>query len=259
MSTEEQREGIRLNKFIANAGVCSRREADKLIEAGLIKIDGKVVKEMGYKVQYGERVEYKGELLSTEKKVYILLNKPKDFLTTVSDDRGRKTVMDLLKNAAKERLYPVGRLDRNTTGVLLMTNDGELAQRLAHPSYNIKKVYHAVLDKKLSHEDFLKLQQPIELEDGTITLDDIDYVEGEGKTHIGVEIHSGKNRIVRRIFEHFNYEVVRLDRVMFAGFTKKDIPRGKYRFLTEKELIPFRKKDKKGKPKSGNNKKRKKK
>lgn len=248
----DQGDLIRLNKYVANAGVCSRREADKLIADGFVKVNGEVVREMGHKVSYSDTVEYNGKQLNPEKKIYVLLNKPKDFLTTVSDDRGRKTVMELVKNAANERIYPVGRLDRNTTGLLLMTNDGEMAQKLSHPSYEIKKIYHAVLDKKLSHEHFTALQGSIELEDGPIVLDEIDYVQGESKNNIGVEIHSGRNRIVRRIFEHFGYEVVRLDRVYYAGLTKKDLPRGKFRHLTPEEIRDFKhlggpKKKKKGK------------
>lgn len=231
---------IRLNKYVSNAGVCSRRDADVLIADGLVKVNGKVVKEMGHKVSLEDKVEYNGKVLNPEKKVYVLLNKPKDFITTVSDEKGRKTVMELVKNAADERLYPVGRLDRNTTGLLLMTNDGELTQQLSHPSYDIKKIYQVVLDKNVSFEDFQALQEEIVLEDGPITLDQASYVEKEGKNTIGVEIHSGRNRIVRRVFEHFNYEVLRLDRVVYAGLTKKDLPRGKWRHLTPEEVINFK-------------------
>ncbi len=227
--------GIRLNKFIANAGVCSRREADTLIAAGKIKVNGKTVTEMGFKVMSGNEVTYKDKVLKGEKLVYVLLNKPRDFITTTHDPQGRKTVMDLVKTAADERIFPVGRLDRNTTGLLLLTNDGALTKVLSHPSFNVKKIYKATLDKPLTKADFAALQQGFELEDGPVTLDDIAYTSANGK-EIGVEIHLGRNRIVRRMFEHFGYEVKQLDRVVFAGLTKKDLPRGKWRYLSPKEI-----------------------
>eukprot|EP01006_Ploeotia_vitrea_P029651 TRINITY_DN62144_c0_g1_i1.p1 TRINITY_DN62144_c0_g1~~TRINITY_DN62144_c0_g1_i1.p1 ORF type:complete len:340 (+),score=-32.17 TRINITY_DN62144_c0_g1_i1:2-1021(+) len=226
----------RLNKFIANAGVCSRREADKLIENGDIKVNGKVVLEMGYKVKPGDEVKYKGKVLQKENLIYLLLNKPKDHITTVHDPEGRKTVMNLVRKATDERIYPVGRLDRQTTGLLLMTNDGDLAQKLAHPSGKVKKVYQVVLDKPLTEEDFEAIQNGLTLEDGEVKVDKIAVITPDA-TIIGIEIHIGKNRIVRRIFEHLGYDVVGLDRTIYAGLTKKDLPRGKWRFLKEKELI----------------------
>lgn len=227
--------GIRLNKFIANAGVCSRREADTLIAGGKIKVNGKTVTEMGFKVMPGSEVTYKNKVLKGEKLVYVLLNKPRDFITTTHDPQGRKTVMDLVKTATEQRIFPVGRLDRNTTGLLLLTNDGDLTKVLSHPSFNVKKIYKATLDKPLTKVDFTNLQQGFELEDGEVTLDDIAYTSANGK-EIGIEIHLGRNRIVRRMFEHFGYEVKQLDRVVFAGLTKKDLPRGKWRYLSPKEI-----------------------
>jgi 23S rRNA pseudouridine2605 synthase len=226
---------IRLNRFIANSGICSRREADKLIESGLIEVNGKAVNELGYKVHPTDKVFYKGKQIKREKLVYVLLNKPKGFITTMSDPQERKTVMDLVKNACDERIYPVGRLDRNTSGLLLFTNDGGLAEKLTHPSYEMQKIYQVQLDKSLSLNDFERITNGIKLEDGLITVDDIAMLTKDRKT-IGLEIHSGRNRVVRRIFEHLNYEVVKLDRVLYAGLTKKDLPRGKWRYLTEKEL-----------------------
>lgn len=234
VSAEER--NIRLNKYIADAGVCSRREADKLIEAGEIKVNGETITELGYKVSRKDVVTYQGRKLKAEKLVYVLLNKPKDFITTVEDPDDRKTVMNLVENACDERIYPVGRLDRNTTGLLLLTNDGELAKKLTHPSHNVKKIYQVDLDKPITEEDVLKLQTGIILEDGEAKVDEV-AVLSEDRTILGVEIHIGRNRIVRRIFEHLGYEVIRLDRVMFAGLTKKDLPRGKWRYLSEKELI----------------------
>lgn len=228
---------IRLNKFIANAGVCSRREADKLIESGLIKVNGEVIKILGTKISPKDKVQYDDRVLKSQKKYYVLLNKPKGFITTTDDPYERKTVMSLVKDACKERIYPVGRLDKNTTGLLLFTNDGDLAKRLTHPKHEIKKIYHVVLDKNLTSADFQKISNGLELDDGPITVDAIAYVEGaENKKEIGIEIHSGKNRIIRRIFESLDYKVVKLDRVTFAGLTKKEIPRGKWRFLSEKEI-----------------------
>ena len=225
----------RLNKYIANAGICSRREADKLIESGEIKVNGKVITELGFKVNVKDKVSYKGKLLHREKFVYILLNKPKDLITTTKDPEGRKTVMSLFKGVS-ERIYPVGRLDRNTTGLLLLTNDGDLAERLAHPSYNIRKIYEVELDQSISEDNLEKIREGIDLEDGRIHVDDIAVVDAEART-LGIEIHSGKNRIVRRIFEHLGYEVIKLDRVMYSFLTKKDLPRGKWRFLKEHEVI----------------------
>ncbi|CAA9264408.1 MAG: Ribosomal large subunit pseudouridine synthase B [uncultured Adhaeribacter sp.] len=229
-------EGIRLNRYIANAGVCSRREADTLIAAGEIKVNGEVVTEMGYVVKPEDTVQYGKKKLNREKMVYVLLNKPKDFITTTDDPEGRKTVMDLVATASKERIFPVGRLDRNTTGLLLFTNDGELAQKLTHPSHKNAKIYQVELDKQFTKEDFEKVQAGLELEDGKAEVDDLAMIGDTGK-FVGIEIHIGKNRIVRRIFEHLGYEVVSLDRVQYAGLTKKDLPRGKWRFLDEKEVI----------------------
>ncbi|MBN2173606.1 MAG: rRNA pseudouridine synthase [Bacteroidales bacterium] len=228
---------VRLNKYIANAGICSRREADKLILSGVIKVNGEVVKEMGTKVLPTDKVQFDDQVLKAEKKYYVLLNKPKGYITTTDDPFDRKTVMFLTKNACKERIYPVGRLDRNTTGLLLMTNDGDLAKKLTHPKHKVRKIYHVVLDKNLQKADMMKIANGLELEDGFIKVDEIAYVkDSTSKKEIGIEIHSGKNWIVRRIFESLDYKVEKLDRVMFAGLTKKDIPRGKWRFLTEKEL-----------------------
>lgn len=230
----EDKPGIRLNKFVANAGICSRRQADVLISEGQISVNGEVVTEMGIRVKPGDQVTYRGKLLQGEKLRYILLNKPKGFITTVEDPEGRRTVMELVSKASKERIYPVGRLDRNTTGLLLFTNDGELTKRLTHPSFEVKKIYQAELDKSLTSEHFIKIKEGLELEDGFIKVDDLAYTDN--KRTIGLEIHSGKNRIVRRIFEHFDYEVKKLDRVGFASLTKKDLPRGRWRNLTMKEI-----------------------
>mgnify|MGYP003937592237 CR=1 FL=1 len=230
---------IRLNRYIANAGVCSRREADVLISDGLIKVNGKVVTELGYKVKKGDTVKYGSKILSPEKLVYILVNKPKDFITTTDDENERKTVMDLVKNVGPERIYPVGRLDRNTTGLLLFTNDGELAEKLMHPSNRTKKLYQAELNKPMTQEDFVKLKNGIVLEDGPIKPDQLEFVTPDGWV-IGIQVHEGRNRLVRRMFEHLGYEVTRLDRVMYAGLTKKDLPRGHWRHLTEKEVIKLK-------------------
>lgn len=229
-------EEIRLNKYIAHSGLCSRREADQLIADGKIKVNNKVVRELGLKVSINDKVAFEGKLLNPEKQRYFLLNKPKDFITTTDDPHAKRTVMDLMKKACTERIYPVGRLDRNTTGVLLFTNDGELAKKLTHPSHNIKKMYKVVLDKELELEDFEKIKKGIELEDGFIKADGLEYISGSPKNEVGIEIHSGRNRIVRRIFETLQYDVKYLDRVIFAGLTKKDVPRGKFRALTEKEI-----------------------
>ena len=230
------KKSIRLNKYIAQAGICSRREADKLIESGKIKVNNKVVREMGFQVNHGDQVHYGKKLLSREKLVYLLLNKPRDFITTTDDPQERKTVMQLVSKACDERIYPVGRLDRNTTGVLLLTNDGELSKKLTHPSHEVVKVYQVELDKPIEQEHFEKIRDGIELEDGHIKVDDIAMLDPAGYA-LGVEIHSGKNRIVRRIFESLGYDVSRLDRVLFAGLTKKDLPRGKWRFLRDKEIV----------------------
>jgi len=228
--------GIRLNKYIANSGICSRREADTYIEHGSVEVNGKLVTEMGYKVQADDVVRFDGTSISPEKKRYILLNKPKNYITTMEDDRGRKTVMELISNASKERIYPVGRLDRNTTGLLLFTNDGEMAKKLTHPKHNVRKLYHASLDRKLELKDLEKLRGDVAIEGKKVFIDAISYVEGEHKTEIGIEIHSGRNRIVRKIFEHVGYKVNKLDRVIFASLTKKNLPRGRWRELTPQEL-----------------------
>ena len=227
----------RLNKYLANAGICSRREADKIIAAGGVSVNGNIITEMGYQVHEGDVVKYGGETLQSERKRYFLLNKPKGFITTVDDPQERQTVMMLIDGACPERIYPVGRLDRNTTGLLLFTNDGDLARRLTHPSTKVYKIYQVEVDKPVTHEDMKKMLEGIELEDGPIHVDDIQYVQGlNDKRIVGVELHSGKNRIVRRIFEHLGYDVHKLDRVVFAGLTKKDLPRGRYRELTPQEI-----------------------
>ena len=228
-------DAVRLNRYVANSGVCSRREADVLIATGVVSVNGKIVTEMGYKVNPTDVVNYGGVPIKNEVKKYLVLNKPKDYITTMDDPEERKTVMELIRKACKERLYPVGRLDRNTTGVLLFTNDGDLTAKLTHPKFGVRKIYHVILDKRISSEDFKTISEGFELADGFIKPDAIEYV-GEGKSELGVEIHSGRNRIVRRIFEHLGYEVMKLDRVAFAGLTKKDLPRSKFRFLTPKEV-----------------------
>ena len=233
-------EPIRLNKYLANAGVCSRREADEFITSGAVKVNGEVVTELGTKVKRSDEVLFNENPVSIEKKVYILLNKPKDYVTTSDDPQQRKTVMDLVKDACPERIYPVGRLDRNTTGVLLLTNDGELASKLTHPKFLKKKVYHVFLDKNVSTEDLQKIADGIELEDGEVHADSIEYADERDHSQVGIEIHSGRNRIVRRIFESLGYRVVKLDRVQFAGLTKKNLRRGDWRFLTEKEVDMLR-------------------
>lgn len=232
---------IRLNRYIANAGICSRRKADELIQAGVVSVNGEVVSEMGYKVDPSKDViRYNGETLKREKMVYVLLNKPKDYITTTDDPQERRTVMQLVEKASKERIYPVGRLDRNTTGLLLMTNDGDLADKLSHPRNNITKIYQVELSKSLTQGDLNKIEYGLELEDGLIKPDVVSYVQGGSKREIGIQIHSGKNRIVRRIFEHLGYEVVKLDRVVYGNLTKKDLPRGRWRFLEEKEIIQLK-------------------
>ncbi len=231
---------LRLNKFLANAGVCSRREADALIAAGEVTVNGVVVTELGSRVTRLDEVVYKGQRVSTQSKVYILLNKPKNCVTTSDDPECRRTVMDMVKGACEERIYPVGRLDRNTTGVILITNDGELSSKLTHPSFMKKKIYHVWLDKPVAIEDMQRIAEGIELEDGEIHADAVSYVNEEDLTQVGIEIHSGRNRIVRRIFEHLGYHVHKLDRVYFAGLTKKNLPRGRWRYLTEQEVNNLR-------------------
>jgi 23S rRNA pseudouridine2605 synthase len=228
--------GIRLNKYIANSGVCSRREADTYIEHGSVEVNGKLVTEMGYKVQPDDVVRFDGTSISPEQKKYVLLNKPKNYITTMDDDRGRKTVMELIANASKERIYPVGRLDRNTTGLLLFTNDGDLAKKLTHPKHNVRKLYHASLDKKLDLKDLEKLRGDVIIEGRKVFIDAVSYVNNEPKSEVGIEIHSGRNRIVRKIFESLGYKVNKLDRVVFAELTKKNLPRGRWRELTNLEV-----------------------
>lgn len=228
--------GIRLNKYISNSGVCSRREADTYIEHGSVEVNGKLVTEMGYKVQTDDIVRFDGTSITPEQKKYVLLNKPKNYITTMDDERGRKTVMELVANATKERIYPVGRLDRNTTGLLLFTNDGEMAKKLTHPKHNVRKLYHATLDNKLALKDLEKLRGEVIIEGKKVFIDAESYVDGEPKTEIGIEIHSGRNRIVRKIFEHVGYKVTKLDRVIFAELTKKNLPRGRWRELTNLEV-----------------------
>ena len=228
---------IRLNRYISNAGVCSRREADDLISSGVITVNGKIITELGYKIKAGDVVNYGGATLKNEAKRYLLLNKPKDYITTVDDPEKRQTVMELIKGACKERLYPVGRLDRATTGLLLFTNDGDMAKRLTHPSHSIKKIYHVTLDKSLKPIDYKQIVEGLTLEDGPIDVDDIAFVgDGKDKAEVGIELHSGRNRVVRRLFEHLGYKVQKLDRVVFAGLTKRDLPRGRWRFLTQEEV-----------------------
>ncbi len=227
---------IRLNKFMANAGLCSRREADELIQKGVIKVNGEPVTELGVKITPKDIVEYNDKVVSAEKKCYILLNKPKDCVTTSEDPNGRKTVMDLVKGACQERIYPVGRLDRNTTGVLLLTNDGDLASKLTHPKYVKKKIYQVWTDKPISEEDMQHIADGVELEDGPIHADAVSYVSPTDRKQAGIEIHSGRNRVVRRIFEALGYHVVKLDRVYFAGLTKKNLTRGRWRYLTQEEV-----------------------
>ena len=231
---------IRLNKFLANAGVCSRREADEFITAGVVSVNGTVVTELGTKVKRTDEVKFHEQPVSIERKVYVLLNKPKDYVTTSDDPQNRKTVMDLVKNVCRERIYPVGRLDRNTTGVLLFTNDGELASKLTHPKFLKKKIYHVTTDKNVTAAEMRQIAEGITLEDGEIRADAIDYASPTDKKQVGIEIHSGKNRIVRRIFEALGYRVVKLDRVLFAGLTKKNVRRGDWRFLTEQEVNMLR-------------------
>ena len=233
-------EPLRLNKFLANAGICSRREADEFIQAGVVTVNGEVVTELGTKILRTDEVKFHDQPVTIEKKVYVLLNKPKDYVTTSDDPQQRKTVMDLVKNACPERIYPVGRLDRNTTGVLLLTNDGDLASKLTHPKYLKKKIYHVYLDKNVTARDLQQILEGIQLEDGEIKADDVQYAHPTDKKQVGIEIHSGKNRIVRRIFESLGYRVQKLDRVQFAGLTKKNLKRGDWRYLTEEEVDRLR-------------------
>ncbi|HJZ40306.1 MAG TPA: pseudouridine synthase [Bacteroidales bacterium] len=234
--TGHETEQIRLNKYIASTGVCSRREADEYIKAGLVSVNGKLITELGVKVSPGDVVKYNDETLREEKKVYILMNKPKDFVTTVEDPHAKRTVLDLVKGACKERIYPVGRLDRNTTGVLLLTNDGDMTRKLTHPKFEKLKIYHVHLNKNLKQADLEKIGTGVSLEDGSIKADAISYADPADKSQVGIELHSGRNHIVRRIFESLGYEVVKLDRVYFAGLTKKSLRRGEWRFLNEKEI-----------------------
>ncbi|TVR73354.1 MAG: rRNA pseudouridine synthase [Marinilabiliales bacterium] len=236
MRTAGKHSEIRLNRFIANSGICSRREADEYIKAGHIIVNNKVVKEVGTKVLRSDVVRFKGKKLDPENKVYLLLNKPKDFITTVDDPRARRTVMDLVRNACRERIYPVGRLDRHTTGLLLFTNDGDLTKKLTHPSHGAVKIYQAGLDRPLEPADLEEIAKGVELDDGHIKVDEISWADETDRSRVGIRLHSGKNRIIRRIFGHFDYNVTQLDRVFFAGLTKKNLPRGKWRFLNEKEV-----------------------
>ena len=232
---------IRLNKYLADSGVCSRREADDLIKAGCVTVNGEVVTTMGYKVKPTDKVMYGGQTLNREKLRYLLLNKPKGYITTADDPEGRVTVMELVRDACPERIFPVGRLDKNTTGLLLLTNDGELAKRLTHPSSEVEKLYHVVLDKPLTRNDMLRIADGVELDDGMIAPDEIAYdADDESKKSVGIKLHSGRNRIVRRIFEHFGYDIVKLDRVMFAGLDKYRLPRGEWRFLTDQEVAALK-------------------
>ena len=233
---------IRLNKYLADCGICSRREADDLIKAGCVTVNGEVVTTMGFKVKTSDKVVYGGQTLNREKLRYILLNKPKGYITTADDPEGRETVMELVKGACDERIFPVGRLDKNTTGLLLLTNDGDLAKKLTHPSSEITKLYHVVLNKPLTKNDMLRISEGVELDDGFISADSIAYDEDDdSKKGVGIELHSGRNRIVRRIFEHLGYDVMKLDRVMFAGLDKYKLPRGEWRFLTDREVAMLKK------------------
>lgn len=229
-------EPIRLNKYMANAGICSRREADEYIQAGEVLVNGEPVTELGTKITRNDTVTFRGKVVTLERKIYVLLNKPKDCVTTSDDPQGRLTVMDIVRNACTERIYPVGRLDRNTTGVLLLTNDGDLASKLTHPKFIKKKIYHVWLDRDVNEEDMQRIADGIELEDGPIQPDAVSYANETDKNQVGIEIHSGRNRIVRRIFEALGYRVVKLDRVYFAGLTKKNLQRGRWRYLTQQEV-----------------------
>jgi 23S rRNA pseudouridine2605 synthase len=236
MKTSKNPIKIRLNRFIANSGICSRREADEIIKQGMISVNGKRVTDMGVKVAHEDDIRYKGKRLSAEKKVYILLNKPKGYVTTVEDPHAEHTVLDLIGDSCRERVYPVGRLDKDTTGVLLLTNDGELTGKLIHPKYKRRKIYHVFLDKNVTNNDLFKLAEGIQLDDVTVMADAVSYADPEDKSQIGIELHSGQNRVIRKMFESLGYRVKKLDRVYFAGLTKKNVQRGKWRFLTEKEI-----------------------
>jgi len=236
MPIPDPNEQIRLNKFMANSGICSRREADEFIQQGLVKVNGEVVTALGTKITHSDVVEYDDKVVALQRKCYVLLNKPKDCVTTSDDPNGRLTVLDIVKDACKERIYPVGRLDRNTTGVLLLTNDGDLASKLTHPKFVKKKIYHVWTDRDIAEEDMQQIADGIELEDGEIHADAISYATETDRNQAGIEIHSGRNRIVRRIFEHLGYRVTKLDRVYFAGLTKKNLPRGRWRYLTQEEV-----------------------
>ncbi|MEO9533909.1 MAG: pseudouridine synthase [Crocinitomicaceae bacterium] len=229
---------VRLNKFIANAGICSRREADVLIATGIVEVNGKIITEMGFKVKPGDEVKYDGSIIQSEKKRYVLLNKPKNFITTMNDPQGRKTAYELVQNACKERIYPVGRLDRNTTGLLLFTNDGDMAKRLTHPRYEVAKLYHVTTERPIREEHVQALLDGVDLDEdgGFVKADQVEILQDSKGREAGIEIHSGKNRVIRRMFEALGYEVVKLDRVKFAGLTKKDLPRGNWRHLTENEI-----------------------
>lgn len=227
---------LRLNRYISNSGICSRREADDLITGGFVMVNGEKITQLGTKVNYKDQIKVKGKLIMPEKKVYILLNKPKDYITTLDDPYAKKTVVQLVREACPERIYPIGRLDKNTTGVLLFTNDGELARKLTHPSSLVPKIYQVTLDQPLTKSHLLEISSGITLDDGPIKVDEINYLDESDKTELGVQLHSGRNRIVRRLFEHFGYKVKKLDRVFFAGLTKLRVPRGKWRFLNEKEI-----------------------
>lgn len=235
-SKSPDKELIRLNKYISNSGICSRREADKYISAGLVTVNGKIINELGTKVSVNDTVKFNDETINPEKKIYVLLNKPKDYVSTLDDPHATKKVIDLVRKACRERIYPVGRLDKKTTGVLLFTNDGELTKKLTHPKYHVKKIYHVFLDKTLKKSDLTSILNGIELEDGHIKADALSYVDTKDKKQVGLEIHSGRNRIIRRIFEHLGYKINKLDRVYFAGLTKKNLSRGKWRHLAEKEV-----------------------
>lgn len=231
-------EGMRLNKYVAHCGICSRRQAADFIKEGLVTVNGEVMDRPGYQIQKGDVVTYQGEVIEPEESlVYLLMNKPRGVITTVKDDRGRKTVMDIIGDKVKERIFPVGRLDKETTGLLLLTNDGLLAKKLTHPSHGVKKFYHVILDKPLTKANLEAIREGLTLDDGPVKADAVDYIKGKGKNEVGIEIHVGRNRIVRRIFEHLGYVVERLDRVYIGGLTKKDLPRGFFRHLTDREII----------------------
>lgn len=235
---EDKKEGMRLNKYVAHCGICSRRQAAEFIKNGQVTVNGKKVFEPGYSVQKEDEVKFRGKAIKpVETYIYILLNKPKDVITTVKDEKGRRTVIDIIRPKVKERIFPVGRLDRATTGLLLLTNDGDLAKKLTHPSHKVNKVYHVVLDKDVSEADLEKIRKGLSLEDGFTPVDGVEYAKGKGKKEVGIEIHIGRNRIVRRIFEHLGYQVKKLDRVYLGGLTKKDLPRGFFRHLTNREII----------------------